>query len=242
MMSYLLVDEPYTTALREAVAFIHTRTQPLGIIASGSIIRGTPDASSDLDIYAIHRQPWRQRVQLWCNGVPCEMFFNPPGLIEGYFADEHAEGRPMTAHMLATGVVMLDEDPVVSALITQAKTWLATPPHYADFGLRIARYNAATLFEDALDVVERDPATATMLLDKAISTAIEYAFRSRSLLVPRNKDLLSALRDLDANTGDAASRFYTSARWEERLAAATIIMDGLIGARGFFEWESAREA
>jgi hypothetical protein len=241
-LHYPDLREPYVTALREAVAFIHTRTQPIGIVASGSIIRGALDAFSDLDLYIIHRQPWRQRVQRWFNGVPCEMFFNPPGLIEGYFADEHAEGRLMTAHMLGTGVVVLDEDPIVSALIAEAKVWLAIPPHYADFGLRMARYTAATLFEDALDVAERDPATATMLLGEAVSTALEYAFRSRGRLVPRNKDLLRSLSDLDMSASEAATRFYTSATWEQRLSAATMIMDGLIGARGFFEWESAQEA
>jgi hypothetical protein len=241
-LHYPDLREPYATALREAVAFIHTRAQPVGIIASGSIIRGTPDASSDLDLCVIHRQAWRQRVQRWCNGVPCEMFFNPPGLIEGYLAEEHAEGRPMTAHMLATGVVVFEGDPVVSDLIARAKDWLTKPPHYDDFGLRMARYTAATLFEDALDVAERDPATATMLLDKAVSTALEYAFRSRDLLVPRNKDLLRSLSDLDMSASEAATCFYTSATWEQRLSAAAIIMDAVIGARGFFEWESAREA
>jgi hypothetical protein len=233
--------EPYATALREAVAFVLTRTEPIGIVASGTIIRSNPDASSDLDIYIIHRQPWRQRVQRWFNGVPCELFFNPPDAIEGYFIEEHADGRPLTAHMLATGAPVLNDDPAVDALIARAQQMMATPLRCDDFGLRMARYGAATLFEDALDVAERDEATATLLLDKAVSAALEYAFRSRGLFVPRHKDLLRILADLDARSSDAARRFYTSATWEERLVAATIIMDVVIGVRGFFEWESARE-
>lgn len=42
--------EPYATALRDAVAFALTRTQPIGIVAAGTIIRGNPDRSSDIDL------------------------------------------------------------------------------------------------------------------------------------------------------------------------------------------------
>jgi hypothetical protein len=230
--------EPYAAALRDAVAFVLTRTRPIGIVASGTIIRGSPDVSSDLDIYVIHQQAWRQRIQRRFNGVPAEIFINPPSAIEAYFVEEHADGRPLTAHMLATGVVVLNEDAMVDVLIARARQTLAASPRYDDFGLRMAHYTAATLFEDALDVADRDEATATMLLDKAVSVALEYVFRSRGRFVPRHKDLLRALTDLDPLIGEAARRFYTSATWEERLAKALIIMDGVIGARGFFEWES----
>jgi hypothetical protein len=81
-----------------------------------------------------------------------------------------------------------------------------------------------------------------MLLDKAVSVALEYVFRNRGRFVPRNKDLLRALADFDPLIGEAARRFYTSATWEERLAKALIIMDDVIGARGFFEWESESQA
>jgi hypothetical protein len=40
----------YSGALRQAVAYILGVTEPLGIVASGTILRGNPSPSSDLDI------------------------------------------------------------------------------------------------------------------------------------------------------------------------------------------------
>jgi hypothetical protein len=52
----------YDRALREAVSFVLERFKPIGIIAAGTIVRGTPDAASDLDIWVIHLAPVRQRL------------------------------------------------------------------------------------------------------------------------------------------------------------------------------------
>ncbi|MEJ7902176.1 MAG: hypothetical protein WKF63_10035, partial [Thermomicrobiales bacterium] len=54
--------EPYAAALNDAVAYIHERYQPRGIIVSGTIICGTPQVSSDLDFMVIHEPAWRQRT------------------------------------------------------------------------------------------------------------------------------------------------------------------------------------
>lgn len=79
------LSEPYSLALQQAVEFIAARFDPLGIIACGSILRGMPDPSSDLDMYVIHHRPLRQRIQKTFNSVPSEIFVNPPAEIERYF-------------------------------------------------------------------------------------------------------------------------------------------------------------
>ena len=45
---------PYDAALREATADVFEVAEPIGIIATGTIIRGTAHAASDLDVYVIH--------------------------------------------------------------------------------------------------------------------------------------------------------------------------------------------
>jgi predicted nucleotidyltransferase len=45
------LSEKYDLALRSAVEFILENYSPVGIVAAGTIIRGAPDKSSDLDIY-----------------------------------------------------------------------------------------------------------------------------------------------------------------------------------------------
>ena len=120
--------EPYKTALEEAVAFVLERFDPIGVVASGTIVRGDPSPSSDLDVFVLHRQPWRQRLQRFFNGVPAELFVNPPERVERYFEEEVADGRPVTAHMLATGVVVFAIDPIVEQLRARAADVLAAPP------------------------------------------------------------------------------------------------------------------
>jgi predicted nucleotidyltransferase len=235
------LPERYDAALREAVGYIVGRWEVTGIVASGTIVRGTPDASSDFDLYVVHRAPVRQRVQKRFRGVPAEIFRNPPETIRRYFADEHAEGRPSTAHMLATGHVVLSLDPVVETLRAEARDWLARPAPLADPDAPAGRYGPATLYEDAVDVAGRDPATADFLLAQAVPPMLHFAFRRAGHFIPRNKDLFAALNALDPELGALARRFYAAASTDDRLRIAGEIADRTIGARGFFEWESRQE-
>ena len=68
----------YHDALKAAATYIVNTYHPQGLVACGSIIRGSPGPNSDLDLYVIHDQPWRQRVQRWFEGIPTELFINPP--------------------------------------------------------------------------------------------------------------------------------------------------------------------
>jgi predicted nucleotidyltransferase len=135
---------------REAVQFILKRFDVLGIVAAGTIVRGSPAATSDLDIYVIQRPPFRQRVQKFFNGIPTEIFVNPPAMIEKYFIEERAARRPLTAHMLATGFVVLELDPVIGQLRQRAAEVLADSPADNPENFTMARYLAAALYEDAL--------------------------------------------------------------------------------------------
>src|SRR5687768_9018004 len=98
-INFPTLPSPYAEALRDAVDFILARYEVWGVLASGTIIEGTPDANSDLDMFVIHARPQRQRVQKRFQGVATEIFVNPPTTIRRYFAEE--VDRPSTAHMLA---------------------------------------------------------------------------------------------------------------------------------------------
>ena len=56
--------------------------------------------SSDLDVYVVNDTEYRRRVQRFFNGVPTEIFINPPHTIRDYYRDENADGEPITAHIL----------------------------------------------------------------------------------------------------------------------------------------------
>ncbi len=229
----------YATALREAVQFILERClDTRGIVVSGTILRGNPAPSSDLDIYVIRRELQRQRVQKCFNGVPAEIFINPAEKVPDYFADEARAARPITAHMLGTGFVILDGDGVIADLQARARHILQTPPDPGVEALTTARYMAAARYEDATDIAETRPETARMILGQAVHEMVCYHFLADHRFIPRDKDLLDVLETWDAALGALVCRFYGAATMAEALSLAEQIADRTIAARGFFAWES----
>ena len=235
------LPEPYNQALREAVAFILSRTHPVGIIATGSILRGNPDPASDLDIYVIHRQNERQRVQKYFNGVPAEIFINPPQQIRRYLVEEREEFRPITAHMLSTGFLILELDPVVAELCQEATRTLLDPPQASPEKLLFMRYMAATWLEDAADLAQRDEATANLFLTQAVFEIIRYHFIASGKYLPRNKELISATESLNPELGALLCQFFMMSDCALRLGLAYQIADRTIKIHGFCEWESTPE-
>lgn len=212
-----------------------------GIIASGTILRGNPGPSSDLDIYVIHTQPIRQRVQKYFNGVPAEIFVNPVASILRYFEEEGREGRPITAHMLATGHVILSRDPVVGRIRDKAQKLLKAGYQADEAYLTQVRYLSATRFEDGLDVVKDDPATALMFFNQAVPEMLAYYFRKSGQPIPRAKELLACLDQHNPVLAGLAREFYHASDLDRRVELAKQIADQTIQTRGFFEWESAIE-
>jgi hypothetical protein len=235
------LPKPYNLALREAGAYGLAKYQPVGMIAAGSILRGAPDQSSDIDLYVIHLAPFRQRVQKYFNGVPAEIFINPPHQVERYLEEEQAAGRPITAHMLTTGIALLETDPVVDRLRQRGAAYLAQKPFYSEMSLIMGRYLTATYYEDALDLVEKDPAMASMLLSKAVTEMIEYCYRRNGCFLPRIKETLSGLQKIDPVIAQLATAFFSSVQLEQQLTLAAELAERILSASGFFEWETVPE-
>jgi hypothetical protein len=235
------LPDPYDRALRETVSFVLERFQPIGIIAAGTIVRGTPDAASDLDVWVVHLKPVRQRLQKFFNGVPAEIFVNPPWVIQKYFLQEQQEGRPISAHTMATGTVVLAMDPVVEQLRKTAISLLSSSPSLTPQKLTQARYAAATKLEDALDMVERNPTAANMLASDAVRQMLQFVFLKAGQFIPRDKDLLDALTNLDSELAIKVRLFFESADWRRRMHLANELADRVLEVRGFFEWNSEPE-
>lgn len=231
--------EPYATALRQAVLLILGRFEVWGIIAAGTPLTGPPDRASDLDIYVVHAKPQRRRLQRLCNGVPVEIFVNPPQSIRRYFAAERE--RPCTAHMLGHGAVILDRHPIVAELRAEAHTWLATLPDLTPEQLTLRRYRAADAYENAQDIQGRDPANARLILHDAVRAMLDYAFLAANLRLPRIKGMLTALAEIDPALEQLARDYYLATGPTESFALAAAIAQQTIHTSGFFEWESTLE-
>lgn len=232
---------PYDAALREAVVFILARYDVLGLIASGTVIRGNPAPNSDLDLYVIHRPLWRQRVQRFFHGIPAEIFVNPPVQVPCYFESERRAGRPITAHMLATGTVIVDRDPVITALIAQARAALDQRPDLTVETLEFHRYMAASLFEDACDITETDPGMARLLFGRALHRMLHYYFLAQNRFIPRDKDLLATIAQDDPDLAHQARELLGAPDVDTQQRAGAVIARHILGADRFFEWESTPE-
>lgn len=233
---------PYTHALKQAVTFIlDTIKDVQGILVSGTIVRGHPSSSSDLDIYVIREKSQRQRLQRWFHGVPAEIFVNPKHQVFQYFAEERNSARPITAHMLKTGFTILSLDKSLEELQQQAALELIRTPNPSPQQLKFARYTAATRYEDATDIAQTKPETSNMILGQAVYAMLHYHFLKNNRFLPRDKDLLEQLMELDSSLAKSALAFYGSSSFEERLEIARGIADATIETHGFFEWESAPE-
>ncbi|HMG54891.1 MAG TPA: nucleotidyltransferase domain-containing protein [Kofleriaceae bacterium] len=205
---------PFDQAIELLLAHVRAEYAPRGIVVSGSIVRGEAGPTSDLDVLVVHDAAWRLRDQRRFAGVPAELFVNPPAQTRRYFASEHEAGRPSTAHMFATGEPIAPVDPVVAALIDEARDWLARPLEISPARLEARRYAPVDLLDDARDVAAGDPATARLLLGEAVRLIVEYAFWRARRFQPRRKRALAALEDLARH---------------------------VLGVDAFFAWSSGRE-
>ncbi len=235
------VTEPYLSAYQQAVKFIAREfNSVVRIFACGSVTRGQHDASSDIDVYVVRRELVRQRVQKFFGGVPAEIFINPPQMTARSLESERHERNLIVAHMLGTGVLVWQCDSVVTDLRDQARQQLERS-HEVPANLTSMRYRLATGFEDAVDKLEKDPATARLILFKVMDYLLEFVFISAGQRFSRAKDLLKSVQVLNPDVGELFKRFYLADSLHGQFEFAEQLMDSLVGARGFFEWSSAPE-
>jgi predicted nucleotidyltransferase len=231
---------PYDGAIAAAEAYVRATWNVHGIVVAGSIVRGEAGPTSDFDIVVVHAESWRLRDQRRFDGVPAELFVNPPERIRRYFENEHREGRPCTANMLATGEVLPGAEPIVDELVAEAREWLAKPLAPTTIELTSRRYGAVDTLDDARDVIASDPAAAALLLRAAVEQIAAYAFWQRAMFQPRRKDLVRALGAIDPIAADHV-RAFAEARGEDALRIAVALAGHVLGVDTFFEWTSDRD-
>ena len=233
-----LLPARYDTALRAAMKFLFAEFAPFAVIVSGSVARGNPDPGSDLDLLVLHEQPWCRRVQQWFEGVPAEIFVNSAAWMERYLLEEAADGRPVMTHMMATGSVIYSASAKTAELIGRARGSLAKGPSSSELALLRQRYAAACLFEDAFELAARDEAGAALLLGRAVSAALEYWFASRQRFLVRAKERLAVVRAEDPEVAMLVERALLEATLTLRVVAARELARKVLGAKGFFAWDS----
>ena len=227
-------------ALLEAWAWIAASLEPAGIVAAGSIVRGEGQHGSDLDLVVLWRRAGRQRLQRRFAGVPAEIFANSNAWLRHSIRVESARGRPVMAHMLATGVVLRDEDGAMAHLVAEAAQVLRAGPALPDDERVRLRYLAACAVEDALDLLPAADSDAVLVLRRAVDAMLDYAFLSRDRHLPPPKRRLAELRAVDTEAAVAlAAALDADPRSQSAVLSAAA--QRILGADGFFPWESAHD-
>ncbi len=231
------LNEPFATALREVVAYAIEHYNPIGIIGAGSVMRGEGDLTSDIDLYVIFEGNFRQLEHKFFNDVPCQLFCNPPQMMPRYFEEERARlnNGPTTAHMMVSGIVILDRDPRIEQIRKDAKKALALPPKPNKDMLELMRYHAVSALENMLDVRESDPDMAMLEICNALPDMLHYYFLKQGQYVPRHKDTIKQIRQDDPELAQLIHSLFT-ADMESRYDILLQIADKTIEIRGFYEY------
>lgn len=231
------MKDPFATALRDAVTYIDAKLQPIGIIGAGSVLRGEGDATSDLDLYVVFNGDYRQIEHKFFNDVPVQFFCNPPQRVSRYFVDERRQlnNGPTTAHMFASGIVILDRDLCIEQLRQEAREVLKLPPNPNPDMLQLMRYHAVSAVENTLDTIESDPDMAMLEICNALPKMLNYYFLKQGKYVPRHKDTLKCVREIDPELGQLIHDLFTVAMGE-RYAILEKIADKTLEQHRFFEY------
>jgi predicted nucleotidyltransferase len=233
--------EHHKQALNAAIRWIKENYTSIGIIASGSIIRGNPSPTSDFDIYVIHEEKFRQRVQKYFNNVPCEIFINSVEQTKLSFLAEQNNNRPVTAHLIASGIILKgDNNKDIISIVKEAKDFESKPKILTANEETFIKYGISNLLEDANDVVESDPMTCEYILEKVFDKIIDFWFLKKQIPLPRIKERVSLINSHDPEFYIQINKAFQSHYFKEKLDNANKIVENIIGEKGYFEWTSER--
>jgi hypothetical protein len=145
--------QPWEIALQKFTDEWSSKKEVAGILVAGSFVTGNPSKHSDLDMNIVLKKgtKWRERGNKVIDGFLFEYFANPPEQVIEYFEKDHQNNRRTTAHMYASGKVLIEKDESLTKLRTLAIKYLATQYEpMSDFALQTTKY----LLWDSMDNLE----------------------------------------------------------------------------------------
>jgi predicted nucleotidyltransferase len=225
-------------AIAATVSYIEATFDPLGILVAGTIVRGEGHANSDLDFAVVHNKPWRQRIQRFEEGIPIEIFVNPPWQWRKTFDGEVQSGHPPMLGIFSSGVPVFEGDSTVSMLVNGARWLFEQGPQISEELLTGLRYALVTHFEDAVDIEQIDLERSNAFVVNSLLQAARLHVLQSGEWLPREKILLNRLEARDPDLGQSIRAVLDAPRgnW---VRLATPIVEHVAGAARFFAWESA---
>jgi hypothetical protein len=186
----------------------------------GSASRGTATPTSDLDIVVVldgAPAPYRKTVRY--GGWPVELFVHDETSLQHWYDREAGSCRPVLAHMVASGVVLLDGG-VASYLQDEAAAQLVAGPRpLSDEELSSRRYLLTDILDDLVSAVSEDE--RDVIAGVVLTRAAELFLLSCGSWLGGGKWLVRNLHDADP-------RMATRLMAAHRCAISTGQTSGLI--------------
>ena len=225
--------------LQAACDWARSDLRATGVLAGGSLQRGDGPAGGEFDLVVLCPvEPPRRFIRQRFEGVPVDVV---PGTAAGLRRELDAEvsaGRPLMAHLLDTGELLFDDaQGTLAHLVALAKARLQRGPGFTPAVLRRNRQLAAGAVQDALDAFNARSPEATRAVHRAVDALAAQCFFERGRFVPRVRQQLSQLRELDPQAAQLLHEVLTL----QGLDAGTKLRDAarrLLVAEAFFDWDA----
>ncbi len=212
----------------------------LGLLLAGSYAYGEPMATSDIDLYVVIDEPWRQRRNLVVEGVDVELFINPPHKLTNEILEADS-----TMDMFARGRVIHDPRGVVARLVGEAQA-IAELPRPIPLGdeLTRLRYMITDTTKDAYDLLEANDDGFELASRNALDHTLDAYYRLAGRRFPKPKYLMRDLREREPALADTVFRIIdTSAPRRGRYDLLHALGDEVLAHVGgrVVEAETTRE-
>jgi hypothetical protein len=239
--AYDRLAAPFAAAARVVVADYAPRPDTLAILLAGSVTRGQGDPHSDLDIWIVSGGRTRQRRSVVLHGAPVEIFHNPLGRTERYFAEGDASAMNMVGYGWPV-YVRDDAQETIAALQARARAaYEAGPPPLSPAAEAPLRYMVVDALWDAEDSLA---AAAALTLHAALDHLLRYYYAKQALWQPKWKRVPADLAARDPPLAASVERFAAAGDTDTRYAALRAALDRVMPA-GYgaeqWQWETIPE-
>lgn len=230
------MDSRYQKALDVALAELAADPEVVGILWTGSVQQGTPEATSDIDLYVVTEKPYYYRATRRYEGVITELFVNNVASMRWRIT------RPeeiAAAAGFATGELLLDRTGVMAELQKVAQDrWNAPRPALSEEQVKMLRY-ALTDLADDLDDVEHDPVASRVVGANLVQMAMEVFCKLHRHHGAKPKRLFAYVAGRDSLLGVMLRDYYQRSMHPKLAQEIVDYVLAPVGGR-LVEWESER--
>ena len=236
----LIQKEIYKKAIEKFVENLKADKEIICVLVSGSYVHTKLDKHSDIDIHLILDEScdYRERGNVWIDGVEIEYFKNPPQQIRSYFKQE--TDSPHAAHMFVNSIVVGKSHKIVEELIAEAKVIIEKKPNVIrDFEKELSKYHLDDLLKDLEDcVINKDEFNFNFVKNKLIDESVYIFCRLKRIRRTKEKRLFSQLENIDSIFTELIAKSFDEKELNTRKIRKLVeYTENLLGGKRSKEWK-----